>query len=84
MICSRSAQLRQRGLFRPEAVRGYIDEHRRGTRGLVDAAVAISDAGAMDADVPRWTGAHQFQGESLPSGRVGDRMKQVLQNARTR
>jgi asparagine synthase (glutamine-hydrolysing) len=25
------SQVRRRGLFRPEVVRGYIDEHRRGT-----------------------------------------------------
>ena len=35
------ARIRQRGLFRPEAVRGFVDQHRLGIRGLVDADLAV-------------------------------------------
>ena len=38
------SRIRQRGLFQPEAVRGFVDQHRSGSAGLVDADLAIPDA----------------------------------------
>jgi asparagine synthase (glutamine-hydrolysing) len=64
-----SAQLRQRGLFRPEAVQGYIDEHRSGRE---DWSMQLWQFLTLELWMQTFLDgrAHQFQGESLPSGRV--------------
>ena len=64
-----SAQLRQRGLFRPEAVQGYIDEHRSGRE---DWSMQLWQFLTLELWMQMFLdgGAQQFEGESLPSGRV--------------
>ena len=78
-----SAQLRRRGLFRPEAVQALYRRASQRPRGLVDATLAIPDSGIMDADVSRRRSA-AVRGRVTIRRSSGDGMKQVLQHARTR
>ena len=52
-----TSQLNKRGIFRPDAIQRFVDEHRNGRRRLVHADLAIPDARGVDADVPGWGSA---------------------------
>jgi len=62
------AQLRRRGLFRPEAVQGYIDEHRTGRE---DWSMQLWQFLTLELWMQTFLdgGAQQFEGELMP-GRV--------------
>jgi asparagine synthase (glutamine-hydrolysing) len=64
-----SAQLRRRGLFRPGSVQGYIDEHRSGRE---DWSMQLWQFLTLELWMQTFLdgGGQQFEGESLPSGRV--------------
>ncbi len=64
-----SAQLRRRGLFRPEVVQGYIDEHRSGRE---DWSMQLWQFLTLELWMQAFLdgGAQQFEGESLSGGRV--------------
>ena len=76
------SQVRKRGIFRPAAVRTLRRGASQRAPRLVDADLAIPDAGAVDANIPRRRGA-QIRVGVTTSQTGGDRMKQVLQHART-
>ena len=76
------AQLRQRGLFQPAAVQRYRRRTSQRAPRLVDAALAVSDAGIVDADISRRRRA-EIRIRIAPAAASGHGMKQVLQHART-
>ena len=71
------SQIRKRGMFRPEAVRRFVDEHRSGRQ---DWSMQIWQFLTLELWMQTFLdgGAHKFEPEIITSAAGGDRMKQVL------
>ena len=69
MTCSRRRRLRHRGLFQPEAVQRYIDEHRSGRQ---DWSMQIWQFLTLELWMQIFLdgGARKFESESAPFGQV--------------
>jgi hypothetical protein len=76
-------QVRKRGLFRPEIVERYVDEHRSGRH---DWSMQLWQFLTLELWMQTFLdgGARKFEHADLaPAATGGNRMKQVLQHART-